>query len=117
MKLSFDPSVTSPRQITSESQALETWYDTHPAVRRMWAIRDVHILWVIVVLEPTVDSDDVHPVWLAHSVAWARELRAQSGGLVELELIDESEITEVETDAEGDLVVAMYWRDPAFFLV
>ena len=116
MKLSFDPSVTSPRLITSESLALATWYDAHPAVRRMWAIRHEHTLRVIVALEPTVDDDDVHPVWLANSMAWARELRAQSGGFVELELIDESAVNEIETDAEGDLVVAMCWRDPALFI-
>lgn len=113
MKLSLDPTVTAPRFITSESLALATWYDAHPAVRRMWAIRHEQTLRVIVALEPSVDNSDVHPVWLACGMKWARELRSQAAGQVELQLIDEPSIDEFETDAEGDVVVAMCSRDPA----
>jgi hypothetical protein len=112
MKLSLDPSVTAPRTITAESLALAAWYDAHPAVRRMWAIRDAEKLRVIVTLEPTVDNSDTHPAWLANSHAWVHELRSHTGSLVELELVDEPPINEIETDAEGDVVVAMCWRDP-----
>lgn len=112
MKLSLDPSVTGPRAITAESLALAAWYDAHPAVRRMWAIRDAEKLRVIVALEPTVDNSDTHPAWLANSHAWIRELRSHTGSVVELELVDEPLINEIDTDAEGDVVVAMCWRDP-----
>jgi hypothetical protein len=44
---------------------------------------------------------------------WARELQSHIGGSVELELVDEPRIDAVETDAEGEVVVALWWRDPA----
>lgn len=113
MKLSLDPYVTAPRTTTPESSALEAWYDAHPAVRRMWAIRDAQTLRVIVTLEPTVDNDDTLPAWLANGQAWVRELQSHTGSFVELELIDEPLLDEIETDAEGDLVIAMCWRDSA----
>jgi hypothetical protein len=40
-----------------------------------------------------------------------------AGGFVELELIDEPQIDEIDTDAEGDVVVAMCWRDPALLFI
>jgi hypothetical protein len=117
MKLSLDPSVSALRFITSESLTLATWYDAHPPVRRMWAIRHAQTLRVIVALEPTVDDNDIHPVWLANSMAWARELHAHVGGFLEFELIDEPTMDEIETDAEGDIVLAMCWRDPALLSI
>jgi hypothetical protein len=113
MKLGPDPSVAAPRPATAESLALAAWYDAHPAVRRMWAIRDAEKLRVIVSLEPTVDNSDTHPAWLANSHAWVQELHAHTGSFVELELVDEPLMDDIETDAEGDLVVAVCWRDPA----
>ena len=112
MKLSLDPSVTALPTNTAESLALAAWYDAHRAVRRMWAIRDAEKLRVIVMLEPTVDNSDTHPAWLANGHAWARDLHSRTGGFVELELVDEPLINEIETDAEGDVIVAMCWRDP-----
>jgi hypothetical protein len=112
MKLSLDPSVTPAQTITAESLALAAWYDAHPAVRRMWAIREAEKLRVIVTLEPTIDNSDTHPAWLANSHAWGHELHSHTGSFVELELVDEPLINEIETDAEGDVVVAMCWRDP-----
>jgi len=112
VKLSLDPA-GEPRTVTPESLALAAWYDTHPTVRRMWAIKDAETLRVIVTLEPTVDSDDTLPAWLAQSQAWVRDLQSQTASLVELELIDEPLTDEFETDAQGDIVVAMFWRVPA----
>jgi len=117
VKLSLDPSVAAPRSSTPESLALATWYDSHPAIRRMWAIRHGQTLRVVVALEPTLDDSDVHPAWLANGRLWARELHSHIGGSVELELVDELRIDGVETDAKGDVVVAMCWRDPAFLFV
>ena len=39
MKLSLDPNVMAPRHITAEAEALAAWYDAHPTIRRLWAIR------------------------------------------------------------------------------
>jgi hypothetical protein len=113
MKLGLDLSITAPRTISSESLALAAWYDTHPAVRRMWAIRNAQTLHVIVALEPTMDNSETYPAWLANGHEWIQELRSHTGCRVELELIDEPLVDEIETDAEGDIVVVMCWRDPA----
>jgi len=116
VKLSLDPA-GEPRTVTPESLALAAWYDTHPTVRRMWAIKDAETLRVIVTLEPTVDSDDTLPAWLAQSQAWVRELQLHTGYLVELELIEDPLSDEIESDVEGDIVIVMYWRDPALSLI
>ena len=42
MKLSLDPMATIPRHITAEAEALAAWYDAHPTIRRLWAIRDAN---------------------------------------------------------------------------
>ena len=114
MKLSLDPSASVSRTDTPESEALATWYDANPAIRHMWAIKDAKALRVIVTLEPTVDSDDILPAWLANSQAWLDELRSHTGSIVELELINQPLLGAIETDAEGEVVVAICWRDPAF---
>jgi hypothetical protein len=115
MKLSLDPDVDPTRRaITAESLALSAWYDAHPVVRRMWGVRDAEKLRVIVTLQPTVDDSDTHPAWLANGEAWVHELRSRTGSCVELELAEEPLLNEIETDAEGDVVVAMCWRDPVF---
>jgi hypothetical protein len=113
MKLSLDPALAPPRSRSPESRALARWYDGRPSVRRMWAIRERQGLRVIVTLEPTVDDSDIVPTWLAHCGAWARELQAAAGGVVRLELVDEPVGDAVEIDAEGTIVAAMCWRDPA----
>jgi hypothetical protein len=115
MKLSLDSSVNMPRHITAESEALAEWYDAHPAIRRLWAIRDSQALSVILTLEPTVDNDDTYPAWFACNHGWARELRSITGGAVNLELLDEPSIDEFEVDLEGEIVAALSWRDPTSF--
>ena len=80
----------------------------------MWAIKDVQALRAIVTLEPTVDNCDTYPVWFANSREWAREMQASTGSSVKLELIDEPSADAIEVDAEGEVVVAMSWRDPTF---
>jgi hypothetical protein len=67
---------------------LAKWYATHPAVRRLWAIRAPQRMRVIVTLEPTHDGDDIYPAWLANGRQWVRELQSRIDGPVELEVMD-----------------------------
>src|SRR5687767_1995513 len=82
MKLSLDPTVTVPRHVTAQAEALAEWYDAHPTVRRLWAIKDPQSLCVILTLEPTMDGDDTYPAWFACSRAWMREIQSISGSAV-----------------------------------
>jgi hypothetical protein len=111
MKLSLDPSVTAPRNITTESLALAKWYDAHPAIQRLWAITDTQTLRVVVLIEPTHDSDDVYPAWIANRQTWARELRLLTGSAVQLELVGEPPLDGIEVHAESILVADLFWRD------
>jgi hypothetical protein len=89
--------------------ALAAWYDSHPEIRRLWAVRDAQGLRVMVFLEPTYDGDDTQPAWIAHGHTWARELQAHTGVSVRLEQIDEPLVYGVETD----VVATFSWRDPS----
>jgi len=115
MKLSLDPVADIPRHVTAESEALGVWYDDHPAVRRLWAIRTERQLSVIVTLEPTVDNGDTYPAWFACNHLWSREIQSIAGSPVQLELLDEPVISEFEIDLEGEIVAALSWRDPTSF--
>jgi hypothetical protein len=112
MKLSINPSVAVPRNTTAESLALAFWYDSHPAIRRLWGIRVAQGLRVIVVIEPTVDNDDVLPGWLANIEAWSRELHLRTGSLVQLELIKDLPCDGIEVDTGSVLIADLFWRDP-----
>lgn len=110
-KLTFDPTVIAPQDVTEESLALARWYDTQPAVRRLWGIRGPRELRVIVMVEPTLDSDDSYPVWFGSAKAWAGELHVSIGGSVQLELIQESRLQTIELDAGSVIIADIYWRD------
>jgi hypothetical protein len=111
MKVSLDPSVTKPRNITAQSLALAAWYDSQPLVRRLWGIRDAETLRVIISVEPTHDNDDICAAWLAHSQAWAQELHSCTGSSVQLQLIDEPLFDGIEFDAESVIIADLFWRD------
>jgi len=111
MKLSIDPSVTAPRSITAESLALAWWYDSHPAVRRLWGIKVAQGLRVIVAIEPTLDNDDVVPGWLANSGTWSRELDLRTGSYVQLELIKDLPCDGIEVEPGSVLIADLFWRD------
>ena len=115
MKLSLDPRINAPCHVSAEAEALAQWYDTHPEIRRLWAIRGVQFLSVIVTLEPTMDNDDTYPAWFACSQHWAREIRSIADGPVILELLDEPTVDEFEIDLDGEIVAAISWRDPTSF--
>ena len=111
MKLSLDPYVTAPRNTTAESLALARWYDSKPAVRRLWGIKDAQRLRVIVAVEPTLDDDDISPAWFAHAEEWASELHSHMGSDVQLELIHVPTFDEIEIDDESVIIADLFWRD------
>ena len=111
MKLSLDPSVAAATAISADSLTLGAWYDSQPAIRRLWGIRELQSLRVIVAIESTQDDDDIYPVWIANSKAWASELREHMGSLVRLELIDEFPDNSIDVDPGSVIVADLYWRD------
>ncbi|HKE96403.1 MAG TPA: hypothetical protein VKB34_18995 [Povalibacter sp.] len=115
MKLTLDPMAVIPPHVTAESEALSEWYDAHPIVRRLWAIRKEHDLSVFVTLEPTVDNDDTSPAWLACSGGWTGEIQSVTGSDVRMALLDEPGAAEIDIDVEGELIAALNWRDPTSF--
>jgi hypothetical protein len=115
MKLSLDPAATTPRHVTAEAEALADWYDAHPTVRRLWAIRDAQALSVILTLEPTVDNNDTYPAWFACNRGWALEIQSFTEATVKLELIEEPTTDEFEIGIDGELVAVLSWRDPTSF--
>jgi hypothetical protein len=111
MKLSLEPFVVEPGDITAESLAVARWYDSQPVVRRLWAVKQPQRLHVIVAIEPTLDNDDIYPVWLANAGAWTSELSMRTGCPVRLELFRETPFEEIEIGADGAIIADLYWRD------
>jgi hypothetical protein len=98
------------RTFTAAFLVLAKWYAAHPAVRRLWAIKESQGMRVIITLEPTHDGDDIYPVWLANGHAWAHELQLLMDGPVQLEAMDEPLLAEVATGVDGVLVAELFWR-------
>ena len=111
MKLNLDPTVMPVHDASGESLALAAWYDSKPAVRRLWGIRIQQSLRVILMIEATHDNSDVLPVWLACSGAWANELRVFTGVTVQLELFNDLSAPEIEIEPDGVIIADLYWRD------
>ena len=72
---------------------LAGWYAANPRIRRAFAyqMRDDEVgepkgndIYVLVDVEPVMDSEEVLPVWLAHSGAWQLELQARTACTVHL---------------------------------
>jgi hypothetical protein len=71
---------------------LADWYITNPRIRGAcaYAIREVgdvegSEIYVLIDVEPAMDSEETLPVWLAHCDAWQRELKARTACKVHLE--------------------------------
>ncbi|MDP9920716.1 hypothetical protein J2W24_006398 [Variovorax boronicumulans] len=113
MRLSLASSVEATEPGCATSSALARWYAEQPAVRRLWAIQagDEPMLRVIVMLEPSLDGDEISPAWMAHGSRWARDLRERLTGAVQLERIDGPLPHEFEIDGEGTVLSALCWRD------
>ncbi len=116
MKLHHEPFIVAPQDVSPESLALASWYDSKPMVRRLWGVRHDERLRVIVAIEPTLDNDDIYPVWLVNTGAWARELRLSIGKPVQLELFLASPWDAIEIDAGGVVIADLHWRGgPGFW--
>ena len=113
MKISLNLSLEAPQHGCASSGALARWYEEQAGVRRLWAIRptDDTALRVIVMLEPSLDGDEISPAWMAHGSRWARELREQLNAAVQLERIDGPLPDEFEIDGDGVVLSALCWRD------
>ena len=111
MKLNLEPVVVAPQDVTVESMALARWYDSKPAVRRLWGIRHAQQLRVIIAIEPTHDNDDVLPAWLVHSGSWVSELELRTGSAVQLELLREFPWEGIEIDSGSVVIADLFWRD------
>ena len=111
MKISSDPAVPVEENITAESLALARWYDAHPSIRRLVGITVGEELRVIVAIDPTLDDDDILPVWLANTRIWTKELCAHTGRSVRLELTQEVFGAGIEVDPGSSLTADLFWRD------
>jgi hypothetical protein len=111
MKLCLDPYEVAPRDVSAVSLALAGWYDSQPAIRRLWGIRETEILRVIIAIEPTLDGDDVYPAWFANIEVWGRELRRSTASQVQLERIQESRCSGIEIEDDGVIIADLFWRD------
>lgn len=111
MKISLDPAVSLAHLVDPESFALAAWYDSRPAVRRLWGIKLARELQVIVSVEATLDNSDVLPVWLANRGSWANELRSCTRSAVKLDLYDDIVNDSIGIECEGVLIADLYWRD------
>jgi hypothetical protein len=111
MKLSLDPTLMPVHDASPESLALSAWYDSQPLVRRLWGIRAAQQLRVIVMVEATLDNDDVLPGWLSHCAAWREELCRSTRRPVRLQLLDEFVMAGLELDSSDVIIADIYWRD------
>ena len=74
------------------ASVLAGWYAANPRIRRAYAYeidydvgeRKANDIHVLVDVEPVMDSEEILPVWLAHSGAWQLELQARIACTVHL---------------------------------
>jgi hypothetical protein len=69
---------------------------------------------VLVHVERALDSNEIHPAWMANRDVWIDELQLRTGSPVRLEHADKPFGDEVMTDAPGVIVAALSRRDPSF---
>jgi hypothetical protein len=100
---------------TLESAVLSVWYCSRPEIRRLLAVRDSEGLRVLIEIEPALDSDEIHPAWMANRTAWTQELQWHTGANVRLEHAGEPLADEVES--RGVIVADLSWRDPSSFFI
>ena len=94
------------------STRLSQWYRAQSSVRRLRAIADRDALIVLVTLEPTVDGDDMLPVWLARQHDWTSELSSLANRDVRLELAVSGVFQESDFGATAVVIAELSWRDP-----
>lgn len=113
MKVAGDRALPAEEKNTAESLALARWYGTHPSIRRLVGITIGEGLRVIVAIDPTLDDDDILPVWLANTRIWTKELCMQTGRSVQLEVTQDLSADGVEVDPDSSLIADLFWRDAA----
>jgi hypothetical protein len=92
--------------------ALEKWYATHSAIRRLRVVSSAGYLTVFVLIEPTSDGDEVLPIWLANRRRWLSDLRVLTRRSVRLELTFSDEFTQGKVSEDIELITELSWRDP-----
>jgi hypothetical protein len=107
----LDLSVTERPVVAAGLAALNRWYAAHSMVRRLWALHHAGRMRVIVILQPTLDGDDIYPAWLAKGREWIRELEVLMNGPVQLEVMEESSCGPLSAAFEGVIVADLSWRD------
>ncbi|NLG75933.1 MAG: hypothetical protein GX535_06825 [Xanthomonadaceae bacterium] len=95
------------------STRLSQWYRAQSSVRRLRAIADRDALIVLVTIEPTVDGDDMLPVWLARQHDWRNELSSLASRDVRLELAVSGVFQQSGVDAGAVVITDLSWRDPS----
>ena len=114
MNTDLDAWLNRGQAVPAAAAELVKWYASHSLVRHLWAIEASEAIRVVVTLEPTLDSDDTQPAWLANSWTWAQELRLRLQRTVHLELINEpSARVEASCDGASALITEISWRDPS----
>jgi hypothetical protein len=106
----------SPRQLTPAhdyaliDSTVAGWYAANPRIRRAYAyqMRDYDVgepkgndIYVLVDVEPVMDSEEGLPVWLAHSGAWQLELQARTACTVHLGWLHPDETTVLNSVGGG----------------
>jgi hypothetical protein len=116
MKLFFDqlPEVRNPDSVMN---VLQSWYDSKPAVQRLWAIESRGAggdteLRVIVMLEPSPDSDEVTPIWMARGAQWVTDLRHRVAVPMRLEWTEVPWPDTFDVDGQGLVRSVHSWRHP-----
>lgn len=117
MKIFLHRSLEESSHCVVTSNALKSWYDSNPAVQRLWAIQltregGASVLRVMLMLQPSPDGDDTTPVWMARCAKWTLDLSQRLAGPVQLERIDGPLPDAFEVDGDGILLSALCWRDP-----
>ena len=102
--------------------AMAEWYSSEARVRSFWAFGEGDLpnsqqrIRVLVLLDPTIDSDETSPVWLANAESWSLQLERIVGHAAMLELVRvDAQLPEGRV-ARGDppLIAVLRWRDPVF---
>lgn len=111
MNLALEPKSDDDRRLDAASWVLAAWYAAHPSILRLWAVRDARCMRVVVTLEPSPDSDDLYPVWLANGHDWAHDLQSRLEAPVQLEVQYETSLDELGVGADSVLIAELFWRD------
>lgn len=94
------------------SALIADWASHTPKVRRVWLTErgDNDALAIALELQPTGDSEESMPLWMAHCEQWRQELAARLGRDVDLGWLDPDEAALVEHARPGETDTLIYER-------